>query len=178
MDFSFKVEGFDQLTAKMQVTTKLIQAEVNKALYASAQHVVKEVKQSLRDGNKSGRIYNRRSTGKIRGNAVAFVNGKVERQGAFRGGFHRASAAGEAPASDTGRLINSVIARFNRIAGNEAFVYIPNSLVKYAKMLEFGTSKMAARPFFYPAFERSKEFIQKRLNQAVSLAIAAAAKKK
>ena len=37
----------------------------------------------------------------------------------------------------------------------------------YGRPLEFGTRKMAARPFLFPAFERSKAWIRERLTKAV-----------
>ncbi len=70
---------------------------------------------------------------------------------------HTASAPGQYPASDTGRLASSVIAQ-----------PIPNGYevetnLKYGPMLEFGTSKMAARPWLLPSFERAKIGVEKEL---------------
>jgi len=61
---------------------------------------------------------------------------------------HTASAPGEAPAVDTGHLINSIQSRI--ISDTEAEITIP---AEYAEALEFGTSKMAARPYVEPAIE-------------------------
>lgn len=59
---------------------------------------------------------------------------------------HQASAAGEAPAVDTGALVQSL--NVESAAGYRAMVY---TNMEYAPMLEFGTSRMAARPFLGPA---------------------------
>jgi HK97 gp10 family phage protein len=153
MDFSVKVEGLDRLKGKLGVTPKLIRQEVSKALFVSAKHVEGEAKRSILNGQKSGRLYKR---------------GKTV--------FHRASAPGEAPASDTGRLANSINSYLDSTALG-SFVVAGRGLAKYAPLLEFGTSKIAPRPFLFPALEQSKPFIQKRMNEAVDRAIAEAAKK-
>lgn len=61
-------------------------------------------------------------------------------------GRHQASAPGQAPAIDTGLLANSQVAEMTgpttAIAGFAA---------EYAPHLEFGTVRMAARPFLGPA---------------------------
>ena len=141
MDFSFKVEGLDKIAEAMAGVKQAVADELTKAVYAGAQKVVTEAKKSVLDGNKSGRVYKRRSV------------------------THRTSAPGEAPASDTGRLVNSLHAE----AGNpgEALAIAGGSSVKYATTLEFGTSKMAARPFMVPALEKSRPWISERLNEAV-----------
>jgi len=59
----------------------------------------------------------------------------------------------------------------------EALAIAGSSSVKYATMLEFGTSKMAARPFLIPALEKSKAWIADRLNRAVRKAAADSVKK-
>lgn len=143
MDFSVKIEGLQGIEQATQRVRDAVASELNKAVYAGALQVEKEAKLPIMQGNKSGRIYKRRT---------------VE---------HRASAPGEAPANDTGRLVNSITSRFNSVKGGEAFVYIPDSTVKYAKWLEFGTHKIAPRPFFFPAFEKSKAWIKDRLAEGV-----------
>jgi len=59
---------------------------------------------------------------------------------------HTASAPGEAPAVDTGFLINSI--RTTIKSDTEAVIEIP---AEYAEGLEFGTSRVEARPFVRPA---------------------------
>jgi len=62
--------------------------------------------------------------------------------------FHIASAPGEAPAVDTGNLINTIKTEIK--SDTEATITIPAA---YAEALEFGSSKIAARPFVRPAIE-------------------------
>ena len=63
---------------------------------------------------------------------------------------HVASAPGEAPAIDLGNLVNSIQAE--QVDQTNALVYTP---VDYAVPLEFGSVKMAGRPFFTPAAFRA-----------------------
>ena len=65
---------------------------------------------------------------------------------------HRASAPGQAPASDTGNLVSKIVVR-----QKGANVTNVESNANYSAFLEYGTSKMQARPFMLPAFEKSKK---------------------
>lgn len=42
-----------------------------------------------------------------------------------------------------------------------------NSKIFYGKFLEFGTSKISARPFLQPAYEKNKEEIQKTIAETL-----------
>ncbi|WP_020469724.1 HK97-gp10 family putative phage morphogenesis protein [Zavarzinella formosa] len=170
MEFSVNVEGIDRIDRKSKELVLALSLELAKGMYASAKKVEAEAKQSIAQGSKTGRIYNRRSSGKMIGSAVDFKDGGAVRQGGFRSGYHRASAPGESPASDTGRLINSINGTVVD-RGLTAVIRAGGGMVNYARSLEFGTRKMAARPFMFPAFERSKQFIADRLKQAVQAAI-------
>lgn len=65
-------------------------------------------------------------------------------------GAHRASAPGEAPAMDTGALASSI-----QVAPERGSTYVVFTNQEYAAHLEFGTVKMAPRPFFGPAASRA-----------------------
>jgi HK97 gp10 family phage protein len=68
-------------------------------------------------------------------------------------GDHQASAPGEPPASDTGRLIRSVDVR-HKPGTATAIVGVG---AEHAKYLEFGTAQMAARPAFRPAYANKRK---------------------
>jgi|APGre2960657404_1045060.scaffolds.fasta_scaffold100092_2 HK97 gp10 family phage protein len=76
-----------------------------------------------------------------------------------RYGSHTSSAPGQAPANWTGQLLKSI--KVQKMKGI-SFVYIT---AKYAQFLEFGTSKMRARPFIIPAFIKTKKYIQDKLKR-------------
>lgn len=70
--------------------------------------------------------------------------------------FHRASAPGEAPATDTGNLANSIYARMTGKTEGEV-----GSNAECAPTLELGGAHMAARPSLVPAVRAEwPEFIR------------------
>lgn len=71
---------------------------------------------------------------------------------------HTASAPGQAPASDSGKLVGSI--RYKKKSATEHEVSI-NS--EYALALEVGTSRMAARPFITPALQNAKKKLLKAI---------------
>lgn len=84
--------------------------------------IERSAKEEMR-GAKSGRLYER-------------AGGKM----------HQASAPGEAPAVDFGALINSIQSRMEGMTAGMVFTNMD-----YGPVLEFGSIRMAARPFMMPA---------------------------
>lgn len=76
---------------------------------------------------------------------------------------HVASAPGEAPAIDTSNLVNSLAAEQVEEVNAVAFTD-----VEYAVPLEFGSVKMAKRPFFTPAAFRAPETAWKLMRELVA----------
>ena len=76
---------------------------------------------------------------------------------------HRASAAGQPPATDTGFLVNNIALKIDM----DGFGASVESNASYSSFLEFGTSKMAARPFMQPALEENKPKIRRLEQQMV-----------
>ncbi|TGU87723.1 HK97 gp10 family phage protein [Mesorhizobium sp. M00.F.Ca.ET.151.01.1.1] len=59
-----------------------------------------------------------------------------------------------------------------RVAGEtEVLVTAGNEDVRYAHLVEFGTSKMEAEPFFWPAFRLLRKRLQNRINRAAKKAV-------
>ena len=104
------------------------------ALGKAATEMETEIKKSITEGQKSGVVY-------PRGNKT-----------------HTASAPGQAPANDSGKLAGSV--RYKKISDKEHEVKIN---AEYALALEVGTKNMEARPFIMPAVLKAK----KKLYQAL-----------
>lgn len=67
---------------------------------------------------------------------------------------HRASAPGDPPATDTGRLLNSV-AHTVGSDGAGPYAHI-EARTNYSLYLELGTRDMAPRPFLRPALEAAR----------------------
>ncbi len=115
---------------------------VDRAVTESALKIDMDVKQAIQKGKRTGKLYRRRSIS------------------------HRASAPGEAPKTDTGRLVSSVRpvtsflhAEIGSLAG----------IARYGGMLEEGTRNMAARPVFGPTLEANEAFIAKKISTAIRM---------
>ena len=78
---------------------------------------------------------------------------------------HVASAPGQPPAPDTGRLRASYSASVDRTKGGAELTV--GSGVEYAAYLEFGTTKMAARPHLRPAMTRGAEDVRSEVYDGV-----------
>ncbi len=108
--------------------------------------------------------------------------GRIYMKGKKRNIVHIASAPGQAPAVDTGRLHASISTNFigsgskNGPVGSKAlaedgvgepandsyaFKVVVGTRVDYAPGLEFGTRSIAPRPFMRPAFEEMKSRMSK-----------------
>lgn len=96
------------------------------ALLDTCSAIHAEAVRSIQSGGRSGREYRR------------------------RGVVHTASAPGEPPASDTGRLAQSgrVELADDRVSGTVTFA------TEYAAGLELGTQTVAPRPFMLPALTK------------------------
>jgi len=75
---------------------------------------------------------------------------------------HKASAPGQYPASDTGRLASSVNMVLPTPGSPVGFV---GTDVQYGPWLEFGTSKMAARPWLLPSFNKARATVETELKR-------------
>ena len=71
---------------------------------------------------------------------------------------HTSSAPGEFPATDTGFLVSQISTDVHT-KGNSVVGQIISS-APYSKHLEFGTTKMSARPFMQPSLEKNKRKIR------------------
>lgn len=76
---------------------------------------------------------------------------------------HVASAPGESPAIDTGLLANSID---YAMTGETSAVV--GSGAEYAIHLEFGTVRIAPRPFMQPAFESAVSEFEKGLKELLT----------
>lgn len=80
-----------------------------------------------------------------------------------RGVAHQASAPGEAPATDTGRLVQSGRTEYDRKKVLGRVVFSTN----YAASLEYGTQTIEPRPFARPALASNKDFIMQAVKEEI-----------
>lgn len=82
--------------------------------------------------------------------------------GSVSGKKHLPSAPGDPPNNDTGTLAGNI--ETNQIA---PLVVEVSSNAPYAAALEFGTSKMAARPYMQPARDAKRKEVEQLVRRAV-----------
>lgn len=76
---------------------------------------------------------------------------------------HTTSAEGDAPNTDTGRLVQSIQVEITKKA-----VFVGSTL-EYASYLEFGTRSMVARPWLFPAVESNRIEIEKLIKKELDI---------
>ncbi len=130
MDITFKVSNMKKVLSQLDGLAKDMELPFKEVVKGGGQLIRAEAIKSIQTGAKSGVIYQ-------------MYNPRRE---------HRASAPGQSPASDTGNLVSKIIVR-----QKSQDVTSVESNANYSAYLEYGTSKMEARPFMLPAFERSKK---------------------
>ncbi|HEV8035859.1 HK97 gp10 family phage protein [Yoonia sp.] len=134
------LEGGDQLAAALRAYGAQAQKYVDDAVNATGLELRGDIVKRYQRGPASGRTYEKYNPRRT----------------------HTASAPGEAPATDTGRLASSV--NFKREGAMSATV---GSEIVYAAMLEFGTARIAPRPAWVPAVEAIRPKYIKRLEAAL-----------
>lgn len=90
--------------------------------------------------------------------------GRVYRR---RGVTHKASAPGEPPAPDTGTLMRNIDARYDK----DSLTGTVNFGTVYARALEYGTARMAARPFARPALMNKVNAIKEDVADEIANAL-------
>ena len=89
-------------------------------------------------------------------------------QGSVSGAGHVPSLPGQPPNRDTGFLDTNIETTVE--AQNPPTVHVTSN-APYSAALEFGTSKMAERPFMRPATEKNRRKVGQKVANAVSIKI-------
>ncbi len=130
MQINIKVSNLKKAMAQIKTLQKDLEPDFQEVVKGGAQLIRGEAVKSIQSGAKSGIVYEKYNPRRT----------------------HRASAPGQAPASDTGNLVSKITVRQD---GKDKTNVESNA--DYSAFLEYGTSKMEARPFMLPAFEKSKK---------------------
>jgi hypothetical protein len=152
-DVKVETKGLKEVNAALQAYGKDLGNSLALIVDATALEAVTDVRKAIQGPPKTGREY-----------ARGVNNDKV----------HRASAPGEAPATDTGTLVNSI---YNESRGKYSRAI--GSRLSYAYILEFGwfpNPKETERPSWIPAVERAIPKMLKRIDIAIAKAKARAEK--
>jgi hypothetical protein len=157
MTASLTIDGTQDVAEALRKYGALAEAEIAKAVTATALLVNSDIKKRIQRGPKTGRKYDQ---------IFRTINGRAvpvgPRAGNNLSATHQASAPGESPATDTGVLVNSIA--FKQVSKLTAEV---ESRLAYATYLEFGTRAMAARPAWLPAIEKMRPEFAKRVADAI-----------
>lgn len=147
--------GRRSLSVKLNAIGKRTRDEVSKAVRRGSLRIENRAVEGIIDPPKTGRIY----SSKYR-----------------KGAKHQASAPGEFPAADSGRLHQSITSAMT-LEGPDVYRSETGANVPYATWLELGTSKMAPRPFMQPAFDENKEIVERDIRNAIIRGARAGGKK-
>jgi len=138
MSMTLRMDGLAGLQADLRRASAEARARVDDAVVGTAMELRGDVVKRIQRGPATGRTYQ-------------------------RGGVsHQASAPGESPATDTGRLANSVT--FDKVAQMSATV---GSDLVYAAVLEFGSDRIDPRPAWVPAVELMTPKFVSRVERAL-----------
>jgi len=136
---SVTLEGADELAAALKKIGKQSGPATTKIANATAVELQGNIKKRILRGPNTGRTYKR---------------GTIS---------HTASSPGQAPATDTGRLVGSVY--FDSARGSfGAAVATVGSKLAYALHLEYGTRNMKPRPVWEPEAKKAQVKFIKRIN--------------
>lgn len=133
----------DKLIRKLSQLPIDMRAGIGTALAVSVVQLDAYAKQKIQGGGRSGQVYRRRTV------------------------THQSSAPGEFPKSDTGQLVASL---YFRVAADKLSAFFGTKL-NYGTYLEYGTSRMRARPWLRPTLKANEQSIAGRIKQAVSDAL-------
>ena len=139
MNIKFQFTGVEKAVEALEKVKEDLENNMQEVLLGGGQLIRGEAIRSIQTGAKSGKTYKKYNPTRT----------------------HKASAPGEAPASDTGFLVSNI-----RVKDQKDFVEV-RSEASYSKFLEYGTSKMLPRPFMFPASEKSKPKIAEILFQKI-----------
>lgn len=145
MSGRIEIEGLDELQRAMRKASKEAKARVARVVTSTAINLRADVVKRIQRGPASGAVYIKTNPSRT----------------------HTASAPGQSPASDTGRLANSI--EFDQVGPMTATV---GSKLVYAAALEFGTDDSGApqiepRPAWVPAVEKITPKFMSQLRAAL-----------
>lgn len=137
------IRGAKEHQARLTALANRLGPRISDALYTTGQTIQVDAQISITDGAKSGRM----------------TRGERKK-------LYQSSAPGEAPAEDTADLVNSIEAV--RVEPLKVEVRAND---RKAAWLEFGTSKMLARPYMQPAVDMNRDTLKKNVTDAINAEI-------
>lgn len=146
----------NRLNITLGAMAKTVRADVERALKRGGLQIENDAVEGIINPPKTGRIYPSKHR---------------------KGAMHQASAPGQFPAADSGRLHQSITTATVQ-NDDRAVVVETGANAPYAMALEFGTSKMEPRPFMTPSFQQNEAHIRGQVTQAVARSLQRSARGK
>ena len=141
---SLRIEGLDELNKTLSELSGKFEQEAGRLVNRTAQNIRNTSVRSIQKPSGIGTYYKKYNPDRM----------------------HIASAPGQPPNTDTGRLVSSLnVTR----SGSTTAEVLAN--VEYAAYLEFGTRHMAARPFMTPAVEQERPNYERGLRELTKRAV-------
>lgn len=141
-----KVTGLNETIKGLGAAGELIRKAAANGVFATAQQVRNTAINSIQSQSQ-GRVVTRQSQG---GNEYE----------------HTASKPGDAPNTDTGALVRSISVE-PQMPDLEMFV---GSGIEYAPFLEYGTKRMAPRPWLQPAVDANAKKLKSNIETQIQRA--------
>ena len=136
MDIKMTMDGLDELRAAFEKASEETRRKVHNVVTATTMRVHTSARRRIQRGPKTGKLYIKTDPNRS----------------------HQASAPGEAPATDTGTLANSIFWWVDPVRGG--FVY---TNLEYAHILEFSMN----RPFLFPSMEEQAPQFKRELSEVL-----------
>jgi HK97 gp10 family phage protein len=129
----------------------LMRRKIAAALIIAGEVVATEARRSVQGSPRGGRTYEKYSPRRT----------------------HKASAAGEAPATDLGFLVRSITTEVDE-SNLTVYVLSAHAIAPYAKVLEYGSMAggIQPRPFLRPALRKKEKEVTRIVRQAMRKALA------
>lgn len=144
MRVNITYEGLRDAISALETLSRAGEVAVEEFAEELALEGIQQAIEGIRSGPASGHVYRRYNPARL----------------------HQASAPGEFPNEDLGNLADSIELFYPQKA-----VVAYGSNIVYASYLEFGTTKMAARPWLVPSFKTAQEVMRGRLETKLDEAI-------
>jgi HK97 gp10 family phage protein len=143
---SVQVTGAEELKAKMLKLGSQMEQAAEEGVFITAQDVRTHAIKSIQDQSPGAVVTRSRQGGGVY--------------------THVAAAEGQAPNTDTGRLVSSIAAE--KVGGGE---YEVGTGLNYGEFLEMGTVNMRPRPWLIPALEFHRNDLLKNIEKAADIRI-------
>lgn len=137
MSISIKIEGLKELRAALTNIEGAFDVAVGDAVEDTALAIRTKVVSAIQKGPASGRTYKLSNPART----------------------HQASAPGQPPMTDTGRLVGSIY------FDTQPLTATVGSRLAYAHYLEFGTRRMAPRPIWLKTAKEEGERLRDRIKE-------------